>query len=152
MGSPDGNLLYFVSDRDGFRCIWAQRRAQTKRPIDRPFAVYHFHQTSRRLSHNVGRIGVAVARDKIVLALEELRGNVWMLEPLSARAANQDGIRRTLSLTITGKPQRTPLGTPRKCHVNLVSISGLCFAGAHRTSMHGPALCVVGLASEAVPR
>jgi Tol biopolymer transport system component len=80
--SPDGNLLYFVSDRDGFRCIWAQRlEAETKRPVDRPIAVYHFHQTSPRISHNVGRVGVAVARDKIVLALEELRGNVWMLEP-----------------------------------------------------------------------
>jgi Tol biopolymer transport system component len=80
--SPDGNLLYFVSDRDGFRCIWAQRlETGTKRPVDRPVAVYHFHQTSRRISHAVGRAGVAVARDKIVLALEEVRGNVWMLEP-----------------------------------------------------------------------
>jgi hypothetical protein len=30
---------------------------------------------------NIGRPGVAVARDKIVLALEERRGNIWMLEP-----------------------------------------------------------------------
>jgi Tol biopolymer transport system component/DNA-binding winged helix-turn-helix (wHTH) protein len=80
--SPDGNLLYFVSDRDGFRCIWAQRlESGTKRPVDRPFAVYHSHQTSRRIHHAVGRVGLAVARDKIVVALEELRGNVWMLEP-----------------------------------------------------------------------
>jgi Tol biopolymer transport system component/DNA-binding winged helix-turn-helix (wHTH) protein len=80
--SPDGNLLYFVSDRDGFRCIWAQRlEGETKRPVDRPFALYHFHQASRRIHHNVGRVGLAVARDKIVVALEELRGNVWMLEP-----------------------------------------------------------------------
>ena len=80
-----------MSDRDGFRCIWAQRlEAETKRPVDRPFAVYHFHQTSRRPSHNVGRVGVAVARDKIVLALEELRGNVWMLEP-RVSASGQPG-------------------------------------------------------------
>lgn len=80
--SPDGNLLYFVSNRDGYRCIWAQRlEAETKRPVDRPFGVYHFHQASPRISHNSGRVGVAVARDKIVLALEELRGNIWMVEP-----------------------------------------------------------------------
>ena len=80
--SPDGNLLYFVSDRDGFRCLWAQRlEAASKRPVDRPVPVYHFHQTARRISHNIARPGVAVARDKIVLALEERRGNVWMLEP-----------------------------------------------------------------------
>jgi hypothetical protein len=46
--------------------------------VDRPFAVYHLHQTARRLSHNVGRVGLAVDRDKIVFALEEMRGNVWM--------------------------------------------------------------------------
>jgi eukaryotic-like serine/threonine-protein kinase len=80
--SPDGNLLYFVSDRDGFRCIWAQRLdSATKHPLDRPFAVYHLHQTARRMSHNVGRIGLAVARDKIAFALDEMRGNVWMLDP-----------------------------------------------------------------------
>jgi Tol biopolymer transport system component/DNA-binding winged helix-turn-helix (wHTH) protein len=80
--SPDGNLLYFVSDRDGFRCLWAQRlQTETKRPVDRPVAVYHFHRASPRISHSPGRVGVAVARNKIVLALEELRGNVWMLEP-----------------------------------------------------------------------
>jgi eukaryotic-like serine/threonine-protein kinase len=77
--SPDGNLLYFVSERDAFRCIWAQRLdPTTKRPVDRPFAVYHLHQTARRLSHNVGRIGLAVGQDKIVFALEEMRGNVWL--------------------------------------------------------------------------
>jgi hypothetical protein len=80
--SPDGNLLYFVSDRDGFTCIWAQRlEGSTKRPVDPPVAVHHFHQTSRRISHNAGRVGLAVADGKIVVALEELRGNVWMLEP-----------------------------------------------------------------------
>jgi DNA-binding winged helix-turn-helix (wHTH) protein/Tol biopolymer transport system component len=80
--SPDGNLLYFVSDRDAFRCIWAQRLdPNTKHPVDRPFAVYHLHQTAHRLSHNVGRVGVAVGPDKIVFAMEEFRGNVWMRDP-----------------------------------------------------------------------
>ena len=77
--SPDGNLLYFVSERDAFRCIWAQRLdPTTKRPVDPPFAVYHLHQTARRLSHAVGRVGMAVDKDHIVFALEEMRGNVWM--------------------------------------------------------------------------
>ena len=50
----------------------------TKRPVDRRSAVYHRHQTTRRLSHVVGRVGMAVDREKIVFALEEMRGNVWM--------------------------------------------------------------------------
>ena len=48
--APDGTLVYFLSERDGFRCFWAQRLdAKTKRPEGEPFAVQHFHQA--RLSY-----------------------------------------------------------------------------------------------------
>ena len=84
--SPDGGFLYFVSRRDGFGCLWAQRLdPSTKRPFGRPVAVYHLHRTAHRMSHNVGRVGVAVAEDKIIMALEELRGNAWMLQAGPAR-------------------------------------------------------------------
>jgi eukaryotic-like serine/threonine-protein kinase len=46
--SPDGHLLYFLSARDGFRCVWAQRLdPATKHPSGPAFPVRHFH-TSRR--------------------------------------------------------------------------------------------------------
>ena len=36
--SPDGNLLYFLSERDGFRCIWGQKLdPASKRPLGAPF-------------------------------------------------------------------------------------------------------------------
>ena len=42
--SPDGRFLYFISERDGFRCVWARPLdAATKRPIGDAFAVRHFH-------------------------------------------------------------------------------------------------------------
>jgi hypothetical protein len=48
--SPNGNLLYFVSERDGFRCIWAQRLDPgSKRPVGALFAVYHSHSPQRSL-------------------------------------------------------------------------------------------------------
>jgi serine/threonine protein kinase/Tol biopolymer transport system component len=78
--SPDGNLLYFISERDGFRCLWAQRLDQVrKRPRGAPFAVHHFHRS--RLNNRMGDtglIGLSVSRDKIFLSLEELTGNIWM--------------------------------------------------------------------------
>jgi Tol biopolymer transport system component len=34
--SPDGDLLYHASDRDGFRCVWAQcLHPATKQPVGR---------------------------------------------------------------------------------------------------------------------
>jgi WD40-like Beta Propeller Repeat len=52
--SPNGDLLYFISDRDGHLCLWAQRLdGGTKRPIGAPFPLYHFHN-SRLAMINVG--------------------------------------------------------------------------------------------------
>ena len=79
--SPDGNLLYFLSERDGFRCIWAQRlSAVTKHPSGAPFTVYHFHQARRSLmpAQEVARIGLTVPRDKIVFSMAETNGNIWL--------------------------------------------------------------------------
>jgi len=76
--SPDGNLMYFTSKRDGFVCLWAQRLdPASKRPRDAPFVVYHLHQARRSLGHG-GYYEISVARDKIVFNLGELAGNVWM--------------------------------------------------------------------------
>ena len=77
--SPDGNLMYFTSLRDGFHCLWAQRlRPDTKQPVGAAFAVYHAH--SARLSmNNTGFLGLemAVARDQLYINLGELSGNIW---------------------------------------------------------------------------
>jgi hypothetical protein len=79
--SPDGNLLYFLSERDGFRCIWAQRvDSATKHPSGTAFPVHHFH-TSRRSLMTLGDplyTGFSVAVDKLVFSMTERTGNIWM--------------------------------------------------------------------------
>jgi Tol biopolymer transport system component/tRNA A-37 threonylcarbamoyl transferase component Bud32 len=80
--APDGNLIYFTSDRDGFRCFWAQRLDPlTKHPAGAALPVYHFHSARRSLLNaGVLRLETAVARDKIVFNLGEITGNIWMGE------------------------------------------------------------------------
>ncbi len=81
--SPDGNLLYFLSERDGFRCIWAQRLAPaTKQPDGVAFPVRHFHNARESLSRvdRFDLVGLSVARDRLVFAMSELTGNIWMEE------------------------------------------------------------------------
>jgi Tol biopolymer transport system component len=80
--SPNGDLLYFISDRDGHLCLWVQRlNIDTKQPIGAPFPLYHFHN-SRLAMINVGTgaLEIGVARDKIVMGLGELTGNIWSLK------------------------------------------------------------------------
>jgi Tol biopolymer transport system component len=77
--SPDGNLMYFTSLRDGFHCLWAQRlRPDTKEPTGPAFFVQHFHNARLSMS-NTGTVGLetSVARDKIFINLGELSGNIW---------------------------------------------------------------------------
>jgi len=46
--SPDGNTMYFTSNRDGFTCMWALRLdPKTERPQGAPFAIQHFHGSQR---------------------------------------------------------------------------------------------------------
>jgi Tol biopolymer transport system component len=78
--SPDGNMIYFVSERDGSRCIWAQRLDSVKHPAASAFAVFHAHETRRSLrTIGFGDLGLSVASDKIVFNMSERTGNLWML-------------------------------------------------------------------------
>jgi hypothetical protein len=65
--SPDGNLLYFTSNRDGFFCLWAQRLGSTtKRPRGLPFTIKHFHRTRlSMLNVDLGSLEISVAQPNI---------------------------------------------------------------------------------------
>ena len=73
--SPDGKTLYFTSRRDGHKCLWGQRlEAISRRPAGEAFAVQHFHG---RASFQAG--GWSAAGGRIVIALVENTGNIWMM-------------------------------------------------------------------------
>jgi Tol biopolymer transport system component/predicted Ser/Thr protein kinase len=79
--SSDGRLLYFLSERDGFRCIWAQRLdPATKHPSGEAFPVRHFHTSRRSLMATADPVytGMSVAAGKIVFSMVEQTGNIWM--------------------------------------------------------------------------
>ena len=81
--SPDGNTIYFTSNRDGYTCVWALRLdPKTKRPLGAPFPIQHFHG-SQRLYSGISlsnSMVVSVARDKIVTNLDEYHSDIWMME------------------------------------------------------------------------
>jgi Tol biopolymer transport system component len=81
--SPDGNLLYLLSERDGFRCVWAQPlRPASKRPVGRPFAVRHFHQLRHSLLQTISSppeaVGLSVTRDRLFFSSDDMTGNIWI--------------------------------------------------------------------------
>ena len=80
--SPDGNLLYYISQADGFLCIWARRlHPATKRPIGEPLAVQHFHRRKHSLANvDIRTIDMSVAVGKMVFTMGEAKGNIWIAE------------------------------------------------------------------------
>lgn len=82
--SHAGDALYFLSNRDGFQCLWAQRLdPATKRPVGSAVPISHFHQPRLSATNisNPGIVRPTVTRDKIILTLAETTGNIWMMEP-----------------------------------------------------------------------
>jgi Tol biopolymer transport system component len=84
--SPDGNTIYFISDRDGYFCVWALRLdPATKRPVGDPFPYEHFHSSVQRpqgpLIHgHQADINLSVAQDKMVIDLPEYSADIWMTQ------------------------------------------------------------------------
>ena len=80
--SPDGRFLYFVSERDGFSCVWArQLNPVTKQPIGDAFAVRHFHSARFSLRHVGSRgflTGLTAVDGALLFAMGELKGNIWL--------------------------------------------------------------------------
>ena len=80
--SPNGNLLYFLSLKDNYSDIWAQRLDPvTKHPMGEAFAVQHFHQISRAPNiQGAASFGPAIGRDRITFTLRERSANIWIAE------------------------------------------------------------------------
>jgi Tol biopolymer transport system component/DNA-binding winged helix-turn-helix (wHTH) protein len=75
MWSPDSNMLYFTSSRDGHTCLWARRLdPNSHQPVGESFAVQHFHERPMEplpiWSAGAGRIAVT---------LSENTSSIWMM-------------------------------------------------------------------------
>ncbi len=76
--SPDGKLLYYLSERDGRCCIWAQRfDERTKKTAGAAFAVFHQHTSRYHMNYPTGNGTLGVASDKLVFYMGEWSGNLW---------------------------------------------------------------------------
>jgi hypothetical protein len=88
--SPDGRFLYFLSERDGFRCVWAVRfDPASSKAIGEPFPAHHLHQYRHSLLDfgDVADIGLSLAAKTMLLAVREIQANIWLAERKPLQAA-----------------------------------------------------------------
>jgi Tol biopolymer transport system component len=87
--SSNGNALYFMSERDGFRCFWAQPLdSKTRKPAGDPFALRHFHsarQSLRESSSNLFHVALSIGGGRAVFSSAAVTGNIWISEQVRAK-------------------------------------------------------------------
>ncbi len=76
--SPAGRLLYFISERDGFRCVWALHVARNGRPLGAPRAVLHSHVSPSLKGWAFATI--AVTPNRLYYLAGEFKGDIWSIK------------------------------------------------------------------------
>lgn len=79
--SEDGKTFYYLSNRDGYLCVWGQRFASgEKAPFDKPFPVMHYHDYPRFSPNKADPLsrGFSVARGSIYLNVGEEVESLWV--------------------------------------------------------------------------
>jgi len=83
--SSDGSFIYFLGHRHAFastHCIWAQRLDRlTKRPIGKPFAVYHDHTLrANKMGRYVGGMWMSQGGNKLFFSASRAPASIWMTQ------------------------------------------------------------------------
>jgi tricorn protease-like protein len=77
--SADGRILYYLSARDDFICVWGQHLdSKTKAPIGKPFPVVHLHAASMNMMAMARFMwNLEVGADRLVFNAGEMSGDVY---------------------------------------------------------------------------
>jgi Tol biopolymer transport system component/predicted Ser/Thr protein kinase len=75
--SPDGALLYYVSQRDGSPCVWVQPIAADGALAGAATVALHLH-AGKGLYGRTTRIGATA--DRLFVLLSQLKGDVWAVD------------------------------------------------------------------------
>ena len=84
--SPDGRLVYFLSARDGTRCLYAQRiDPRSRAVVGAPIEVQHFHGIRNYRPGAAGVISTgpsnAIRAGMFLFDYAQYTGNIWTIQP-----------------------------------------------------------------------
>lgn len=80
--SPDGRHIYFISDSDGFRCIFMRSiNPSTGEAIGPPVPIIHMHSIGTVVRGNTpygGEVGLSASDKELVFAVQNTTGEIWI--------------------------------------------------------------------------
>ncbi len=79
--SPDGKIIYFVSNRKTafFNIYGIHFNPSTGKPVGKIFHVTRYESPGFMVSTDVGAMGFSLNEDRLVLPIMQITGSVWML-------------------------------------------------------------------------
>lgn len=77
--SPDGRLVYYLSDEDSFRCLYARRVSPSSgEPDGAAWVVHHFHEARHTLlGIPTNRLELSIGRDRAVFTVQDVWSAIW---------------------------------------------------------------------------
>jgi len=79
--SPDGRMIYFISNRTGFFNVWGRRfDTTTGQPAGEAVRVTNFESPGRMIPSRIVPIDLSLSADRLVVPIMEVSGSIWILE------------------------------------------------------------------------
>ena len=79
--SPDGKLIYFISERSGFFDLWAIHFDPVRgQPQGDPFLVKAFDDPAFMIPKTISEVDVSITRRKLAIPLQQVSGAIWILD------------------------------------------------------------------------
>jgi Tol biopolymer transport system component len=79
--SPDGNIIYFLSEREGFFNVWGIRFDSGRaRPTGEPFPVTTFSDPRLMVAKTIAPVSISLTQDRLVVTMAQSSGSIWLLD------------------------------------------------------------------------
>ena len=79
--SPDGKVIYFLSERAGFLNVWGIRFDSARgRPVSEPFPVTALSSPRLMIAKVIAPTSISLTQDHLVVTVAQSSGNIWLLD------------------------------------------------------------------------
>ena len=79
--SPDGRIIYFVSERGGFFNVWGIHfDAVNGRTEGEPFQVTSFDSPRLMVAEVMTSVGLTLTQDQLIVTVSQVSGSIWVLD------------------------------------------------------------------------
>lgn len=79
--SPDGRIIYFLSERRGFFNVWGIHFDPVNRRTEgEPFQVTSFDNPRLMVAEVMGDVGLSLTEDKLIVTVSQVSGSIWVLD------------------------------------------------------------------------